>query len=367
MSLGLSLRPAADCRWDCAALGEVMLRFDPGDGRVRTARSFQVSEGGGEYNLARALAKAFRLRATVVTALPKSDLGRLAEDLIQQGGVDVSHVLWRDYDGIGRSSRMGLNFTERGFGIRPALGVSDRGRSAASELCPGEVDWDDLFDREGVRWFHTGGVFAALAPQTREVVLEAVTAARRHGAVVSFDLNYRASLWNSLADPDALRRAQAEIAGLSDVIFGDPAGFETCLGFAAPGVEAGRPPLDTANFEALAAASADAFPNLKVLASTLRHAHTANRNSWSAVLWADGKIWRAETRNDLDIHDRVGGGDAFAAGVAYAALAGLGAQAAVDYGAAHGALAMTTPGDTSMADLAEVVAAIGASRSDVIR
>ena len=283
---------------------------------MRTARSFSVSEGGGRCNVARALAKAFRQRATVVTALPKSEVGRLVEDLIQQGGVDVSHVLWRDYDGIGRSARVGLNFTERGFGIRPALGVSDRGNSAASELKPGEIDWDGLFGREGVRWFHTGGVFAALALQTREVVLEAISAARRHGTVVSFDLNYRASLWNSLPDPEALRRAQAEIAGLSDVIFGDALGFETCLGFKTPSADPGREPLDPANFEALAKACASAFPNLKVLATTLRDARTASRNDWSAALWAEGKVWRAETRTDLEIYDRVGGGDGFAAGVA---------------------------------------------------
>jgi 2-dehydro-3-deoxygluconokinase len=351
----LAIRPAADCRWDCAALGEVMLRFDPGQGRVRNARAFQVWEGGGEYNVARALRKAFGLRTTVVTALPDNDLGRLAEDLILQGGVDIGHVIWRPYDGVGRDTRLGLNFTERGFGLRPALGVSDRGHSAASQIAPGEVDWEGLFGGEGVRWFHTGGIFAALAPQTPHVVLEAVRAARRHGAVVSFDLNYRASLWQALGDPGEVQRLNRQIAQHVDVMFGDAAGFEACLGYAAP-----------AEFGAFAAAVAGEF-GFKVVAGTHRVAQSANANDWGAMLWAEGQVFAAETRPAMDVFDRVGGGDAFASGVAYAFLAGKGPEAAVHYGAAHGALAMTTPGDASMSDLREVEALIGGQGAAVIR
>jgi 2-dehydro-3-deoxygluconokinase len=352
---GLQVRPAAECRWDCAALGEVMLRFDPGEGRVRNTRTFQVWEGGGEYNVARALRKAFGLRATVVTALPDNDVGRLAEDLILQGGVDVGRVIWRPYDGVGRNTRLGLNFTERGFGIRPALGVSDRGRSAASQIASGEVDWDGLFGAEGVRWFHTGGIFAALAPQTPQVALEAVQAARRHGTVVSFDLNYRASLWQALGDAAEVQRLNREIARHVDVMFGDPAGFKACLGYDAP-----------TDFEAFAPAVVAEF-GFKAVASTRRTAQSASANDWGAVLWADGQVHASVTRKDLDVFDRVGGGDAFASGVVYAFLAGKGPQAAVDYGAAHGALAMTTPGDASMADLREIEAAIGARGAGVIR
>lgn len=351
-----SIRPATECRWDCAALGEVMLRFDPGDGRVRNARTFQVWEGGGEYNVARALRKAFGLRATVVTAFPANDVGRLAEDLILQGGVDVSHVVLRDYDGVGRTTRVGLNFTERGFGLRPALGVSDRGHSAASQIAPGEIDWDGLFGGEGVRWFHTGGIFAALAPQTPQVVLEAVRAARRHGVVISYDLNYRASLWKALGDPAAVQALNREIAASVDVMFGDAAGFKACLGYEAP-----------ADFAAFAEACARDFPNFRVLASTRRTAPSASVNDWSATLWMDGRCYESIERRDLDVFDRVGGGDAFASGVIYALLKGLGPQAAVDYGAAHGALAMTTPGDASMADLSEIEAAVGGGGAGVIR
>lgn len=352
---GLKVRPADACRWDCAALGEVMLRFDPGDGRVRNARAFQVWEGGGEYNVARAIRKAFGLRATVVTAFPDNDVGRLAEDLILQGGVDVGHVIWRGYDGVGRNTRVGLNFTERGFGIRPALGVSDRGHSAASQIAPGDVDWDGLFGREGVRWFHTGGIFAALAPQTPHVVLEAVQAARRHGTIVSFDLNYRASLWKALGDPAEVQRLNREIARNVDVMFGDPPGFKACLGYDAP-----------AEFSAFAETCAKEF-GFAVLAGTRRTAQSASANDWGAVLWSQGEVFESATRRNLDVFDRVGGGDAFASGVIYALLQDKGPQAAVDYGAAHGALAMTTPGDASMADLREIEAAIVSDGAAVVR
>ena len=367
MSDILALRPAADCRWDCAALGEVMLRFDPGAGRVRTARQFQVWEGGGEYNVARALRKTFGLRATVVTALPANDLGWLAEDLILQGGVDVSHLLWRPYDGVGRETRMGLNFTERGFGIRPPLGVSDRAWSAASQIRPGEVDWDRLFGEEGVRWLHTGGIFAALSSSTAEAAIEAVEAARRHGVVVSYDLNYRASLWKSHGDLEAARRANRQIAAHVDVMIGAEEDFAACLGFEIPGLDPDPPEMDVSNFKRMVEASRAAFPNFKVVARSLRHSKSASRNDWGAILWTDGRFHEARRRDDLELYDRVGGGDGFASGLVFAFLEGLGPQAAVDYGAAHGALAMTTPGDTSMASLKEVEATIHAKGARVIR
>src|SRR5215470_11072061 len=220
----LKIRSAKETRWDCASFGEVMLRFDPGFGRVRNARSFQVWEGGGEYNVARAMRKCWGKRAAVVTALPKNDLGWLVEDFIMQGGVDMSHVIWRDFDGLGRNTRVGLNFTEKGYGIRPALGVSDRGHSAASQIRPGEVNWERLFGEEGVRWFHTGGIFAALASNTAEAVIEAVEAARKYGTIVSYDLNYRASLWQSQGGKAAAQNVNRAVAPCVDVMFGN--GFE---------------------------------------------------------------------------------------------------------------------------------------------
>jgi 2-dehydro-3-deoxygluconokinase len=362
----LTIPPAEGRRWDIAALGEVMLRFDPGERRVRNARAFDVWEGGGEYNVARALAKGFGLRATVATALPRNDLGLLADDLIAQGGVDRGHIVWRDYDGVGRNTRLGLNFTERGFGLRPALGVSDRANSSAGQMRPGEIDWDRLFGDEGVRWLHTGGIFAALSASTAETAVEAVQAAKRHGVVVSYDLNYRASLWNAHPDPDAARRVNRQIAESVDVMIGDEHGFQACLGLDfETGTRASG--LDAGPFKAAAPAFVKAFPNVKIVAATLREPTTAGRNDWGAVAWADGVAVEARARRDLEIFDRVGGGDGFVSGLAWALMDGRDLQTAVDWGAAHGALAMTTPGDSSMATKAEVEALLAETGARTVR
>ena len=360
----LGLRRAEDCRWDCVALGEVMLRLDPGEGRIRTARSFQVWEGGGEYNVARGLRKTFGLRTSVITALPRTEMGALTEDLILQGGVDTSHILWREADGIGRDTRLGLNFTERGFGVRGALGVSDRANSAASQMRPDEVDWDALFGDEGVRWLHTGGIFAALSESTAETTLAAIRAAKRHGVVVSYDLNYRASLWSSHPDPDAARRVNREIAGLVDVMVGDEYAWASCLGVETPGrrIEA----CDSRPFDRLVERVAGEFRNVKVFAATLRDPVSASINRWGAVLRAAGERFAAPAR-EIAVLVRGGGGDAFVAGMAWGFFAGRGAQAAVDLGAAHGALAMTTPGDNAMTSLAEVEAVAAGQGAAAIR
>ena len=364
----LNLRPSEDCRWDMIALGEVMLRFDPGERRVRNTRSFDVWEGGGEYNVVRAMAKTFGLRGAVVTALPDNDLGRLADDLIAQGGVDRSHILWRDADGMGRNTRLGLNFTERGFGVRPARGLSDRANSAASQMRPGEIDWDRLFSDEGVRWFHTGGIFAALSASTAEVAIEAVEAARRHGTAVSYDLNYRSSLWDSHPDPDAARRVNRAIAGAVDVMIGDGHGFETCLGIdlKKPGAGNGAD-LGASAFAAAAEAFSDLYPRAKVVAATLRRPSTASRNDWSAAAWSGGELHTAPVWTDLEILDRVGGGDSFVSGLAWALMTGLSVSEAVAWGAAHGALAMTTPGDASMVSRQEIAALLAGGDGRSIR
>ncbi len=363
----LNIKPADACKWDVVSFGEVMLRFDPGFGRVRNAREFKVWEGGGEYNVARAFRKCWRKRSSVVTALPSNDLGWLVEDLICQGGVDTSHIIWREFDGLGRNTRVGLNFTEKGFGIRPALGCSDRGNSAASQIRPGEVDWDKLFGEEGVRWFHTGGIFAALAPNTAEAVIEAVQAARKHGTIVSYDLNYRASLWKSQGGQEAARKVNREIARHVDVMLGNEEDFTACLGFEVEGLDEHISKIDPANFKKMIATAVKEFPNFKVAATTLRNAKTASVNDWGAVIWAGGSFYEAPMRENLEIHDRVGGGDGFASGLAYGFLENKGPQAAVEYGAAHGALAMTTPGDTSMASIKEVEAAMKGKGARVIR
>ena len=311
--------------------------------------------------------KTWGKRSTAVTALPANDLGWLVEDLMMQGGVDTSHLLWREFDGIGRNTRVGLNFTEKGFGIRAALGCSDRANSAASQIRPGEFNWDRLFGEEGVRWFHTGGIFAALASNTAEAMIEAVEAAHRYGTIVSYDLNYRASLWKSQGGKAGAQRVNRAIARHVDVMIGNEEDFTACLGFEVEGLDEHISAIDPANFKKMIQTAVAQFPNFKVAATTLRNARTATFNDWSAILYAGGEFYHSVLRENLEIFDRVGGGDGFASGLAYGFLEGKGPQAAVEYGAAHGALAMTTPGDTSMVNVKEVEAVMTGKGARVIR
>jgi 2-dehydro-3-deoxygluconokinase len=364
----IATRPADECRYDLVALGEVMLRLDPGEGRIRTARALRAWEGGGEYNVARALRRCFGLRTTVVTALADNEVGRLVEDLILTGGVDVSHIRWVPYDGIGRAVRNGLNFTERGFGVRGAIGVSDRGHTAVSQLRPADIDWDDLFGRLGVRWLHTGGIFAALSETTADVAAEAMVAARRYGTVVSYDLNYRPSLWAGNGGTGQAQHVNRRLAQHVDVMLGNEEDFTACLGISVPGVDPQLRDLDTASFRSMIGEAVEQFPNLSVIATTLRTVRSATINDWGAIAWsaATGFV-EATHRKGLEILDRVGGGDGFASGLAYGLLTGHDLADAVEYGAAHGALAMTTPGDTSMASLAEVLALAAGAGQRVVR
>jgi 2-dehydro-3-deoxygluconokinase len=348
------LKPSGSCRFDLVSLGEVMLRLDPGEGRIHTTRRFDVWEGGGEYNVARGLKRCFGLQAAIVTAFVDNPVGRLVEDLIYQGGVDQSHVRWVKDDGVGRAARNGLNFTERGFGLRAAVGCSDRGHTAVSQLKPGDVDWERIFGGEGARWFHTGGIFAALSETTPLVAAEAMASARNHGAVVSYDLNYRPSLWKTIGGKAKAQDVNRELVRSVDVLLGNEEDFTAALGFDVEGLDEGLSALDVANFQRMIEKVVATYPNLSAVATTLRHARTASINDWGAVLWCDGRLHRARQRDGLEVYDRVGGGDSFASGLIYGFLAGKGPQWAVECGAAHGALAMTTPGDTTMATLSEV-------------
>ena len=351
---GLNIKPKVECRWDMVSLGEVMLRLDPGDGRVATTRSFRAWEGGGEYNVARGLKRCFGLDTAIVTALADNPVGRLVQDLIYQGGVDQSNVKWVPYDGVGRTVRNGLNFTERGFGVRAALGCSDRGHTAVSQLSPGEIDWDRIFGGEGVRWFHTGGIFAALSESTPLVASEAMQSARRHGVIVSYDLNYRDSLWKSIGGREKAQRVNRDLATYVDVMLGNEEDFTAALGFKVEGVDEHLSRLDVSNFRRTIADVVKEFKNFKVVATTLRNAKSATVNDWGAICYSDGDFHQAPLRENLEIFDRVGGGDSFASGLIYGLITGRGPQWSVECGAAHGALAMTTPGDTTMATLAEV-------------
>ena len=353
----LNLKLRDKCQWDLVSLGEVMLRLDPGDGRIATTREFRVWEGGGEYNVARGLKRCFGLSTAIVTALADNPVGRLIEDLMFQGGVDQRYVRWVPYDGVGRSVRNGLNFTERGFGLRAAVGCSDRGHTAISQLKPGEINWEKIFGQEGARWFHTGGIFCALSETTAEVAMEAMEAARRHGTVVSYDLNYRESLWKAMGGKKRAQEVNRRLAPLVDVMLGNEEDFSAALGFQVAGLDEHISKIEAEAFKKMIATAVRDFP-FAVVATTLRQAKTATLNDWGAICYASGDFYEAKCRENLEIFDRVGGGDSFASGLIYGFLTGQGPQWAVECGAAHGALAMTTPGDTTMSSLQEVLQAM---------
>ncbi len=359
--------PEQTRRWDCLSLGEVMLRLDPGEGRVHTTRQFSVWEGGGEYNVARGLRRCFGLRSAVATALADNPVGRLVEDLILQGGVDPSLIRWVPYDGVGRTVRNGLNFTERGFGLRAAAGCSDRGHTAISQVRPGDFDWSAIFGSDnGARCLHTGGIFAALSPSTALVAAEAMEAARATGTPVSFDLNFRDSLWKSIGGKTKAQEVNRDLVRKVDILLGNEEDFSAMLGVHIKGVSEDFGELPIPAYEQMLREVADAYPNLKLVASTLRTAHTATRNAWGAIALYQDKIVHVPQR-DIEIYDRVGGGDSFASGLLYGMLTGRGIDYAVQCGVAHGALAMTTPGDTSMATFSEVERAMKGGGARIAR
>jgi 2-dehydro-3-deoxygluconokinase len=363
----LNVKPKQNCASDLVSLGEVMLRLDPGDQRIATARQFRVWEGGGEYNVARGLKRCFGMDTAIVTALADNPVGRLVEDLMFQGGVSQKYVRWVPFDGVGRTVRNGINFTDRGFGIRAALGCSDRGHTAISQIKPGEIDWNQIFAQDGVRWFHTGGIFCALSESTPLVAVEAITAAKNAGTVVSYDLNYRPSLWKSIGGKSRAQEVNRCIAEHVDVVLGNEEDFSAALGFEVRGLDEHHSKLDHSSFQEMIVKVAEAFPNLAVIATTLRHAKTATVNDWGAICYYDGRFYAAPVRKNLEIYDRVGGGDSFASGLIYGFLSEKDPQWSVECGAAHGALAMTTPGDTSMATLAEVLQAMKAQTARIER
>src|SRR5947208_5795188 len=344
--MGVAIKAKQECRWDLVSLGEVMLRFDPGDRRISTTRSFEVCEAGGEYNVARGLKRCFGLDTAIVTAFTNDPVGRLLQDLLHQGGVDQSLIRWVEHDGVGRAARNGLNFTERGFGVRAALGSYDRGHTAVSQLKPGDIDWDEIFGKHGARWLHTGGIFCALSGTTPEVALEAMQAARKNGTIVSYDLNYRASLWKPLGGKKQAQEVNRKIAPHVDVMLGNEEDFSAALGYEVPGMDEHMSAFEADGFKQMIAKVVKDYP-FKVVATTLRKAKTATLNDWGAICYCDGKFYQAKNRENLEIFDRVGGGDSFASGLIYGLLAGQAPPWCVEWGAADGGLARTTPGDTS--------------------
>ncbi len=363
----LNLRPKNECTYDAVSLGEVMLRLDPGEGRIKTARSFNVWEGGGEYNVIRGLRRCFGMKTAVLTAFADNEVGRLMEDLILQGGVDTSFIKWMDTDGIGRVCRNGLNFTERGFGIRGAVGCSDRANTAISKATPKDFDLDELFGKQGVRWLHTGGIYAALSETSADTVIEVIKTAKKYGTIVSYDLNYRPSMWSAIGGHEKAMDVNKEIAKYVDVMIGNEEDFTACLGFKIEGNDENLKELNIEGYKMMISEAAAVYPNFKVVATTLRTVKTATINDWSAICWANGNVYKAMNFDNLEIMDRVGGGDSFASGLIYGLITTGDPEKAVNYGVAHGALAMTTPGDTTMASLKEVEAIMSGAGARVKR
>lgn len=363
----LKIRSAEDCRYDLVSLGEVNLRFDPGEGRIRCSRDFHVWECGGEYNVARALAKGFGLRTAIATSLADNEIGALMRDLMLQGGTDISHVIWRKYDGVGRNCRNSYVFTERGYGIRGALSMSDRGHTAGSQIRPGEFDWDRIFGKEGVRWLHSGGVFAALSPDTAAAAVEAVQKAHAHGVIVSYDLNYRASLWDANGGLEEARRINRAIAPYVDVMIGNEEDFTNCLGYDIEGNDESFLRLNYEGYQSMVRRAMADYPNLKLVATTLRTVKTATRNDWRAICYDGSTLYHSIAFDNLEVFDRVGGGDGFATGLIYGLLANMDVQTALNYGVAHGAHVQTTPGDTSMANVSEIEALVSGKGARVKR
>ena len=365
--MNLNLKPEGTYKYDAVSLGEVMLRLDPGEGRIRTARHFQAWEGGGEYNVIRGLHKCFGMKTAVITSFAQNEVGRLLKDLIEQGGVDTDLIDWKKTDGIGRICRNGLNFTERGYGIRGAVGCSDRANTAISKATPEDLNLEYIFGELGVRWLHTGGIYAALSEQSCETVIEACKIAKKYGTVISYDLNYRPSMWSAIGGIEKAQEVNKEVAKYVDVMIGNEEDFTACLGFAIEGNDADLKELNLEGYRKMISEAAKTYPNFKAVATTLRTVRTATVNDWKAICWADGEIYQSKAYDRLEILDRVGGGDSFASGLVYGLMTTGDASRAVEYGAAHGALAMTTPGDTTMASLEEVEAIVGGKGARVKR
>ena len=305
--MNLELRDMKDCKYDAVSLGEVMLRLDPGEGRIRTARQFRAWEGGGEYNVIRGLRRCFGMDTAVITAFADNEVGHLVEDFILQGGVDTKLINWKKTDGIGRECRNGLNFVERGFGIRGALSCSDRTNTAISQATDKDFDFDYIFGELGVRWFHTGGIYAALSEQSAETVVKAIKTAKKYGTIVSYDLNYRASMWSAIGGQAKAQEVNKEIAKYVDVMIGNEEDFTACLGFEIEGNDANLKELNIDGYKKMIDEASKVYPNFKVVATTLRTVKTATVNDWSALCWADGQIHKAKDYKGLEIMDRVGG------------------------------------------------------------
>ncbi len=359
----MKIRDAKDCQIDLLALGECMVRLSPpGHGRIEFSPIMEVWVGGGEYNVAYALAR-LGLRTGWVGGLVDNPVGAIIRNHAKTVGMDTSGVVTLKYDGVGREARIGLNWTEVGTGVRGSVTLYDRGHSATSKMKPGDVDWNKLFKEKGVRWIHTGGIFTCLSESTRLLSAEALKAAHEAGTIVSYDLNFRSKLWSS---QEAIATTKPLMKYI-DCLIGNEEDFQKVLGYEVEGAShdlKGELPIDA--YKKMVRKVAKDYPNLKVIGTTLREVTSGLLNNWSAILyWAEtDTFYHGPDFKDLEIEDRVGGGDGFASGFAYAFLSGKDPQTAVNLGTAHGALLQSTRGDTSQITLAELnhVAGGGSAR-----
>ncbi len=349
----MKIRDAKECRLDILALGECMVRLSPaGHQRIEFSNEFEAWVGGGEYNVSYAAAR-LGLRTGWVSRMVDNPVGHLIRNHARAAGMDVSSVVWVPYDGVGRADRVGLNWTEVGTGVRASVTMYDRGHSAASHMKPGDVDWGKALSG-GVRWFHTGGIFSALSPTCPEVAAQALQAARESGAVTSYDLNFRSKLWSAKEANAATEKLISNIR----FIIGNEEDFIKVLGMKIEGVGEDFKGLKVESYKRMVEQVVKKYPQIEAVGTTLREVVTGLVNHWSAILWYEGKFYESRRYENLEIEDRVGGGDGFASGVIYGILSGKGPQEAVEWGAAHGALAMSTRGDTSMVTREEVEHAV---------
>lgn len=347
---GLKIRQDA-CQLDFLALGALVHRLDPGLIPFRKARTLEIHVSGGEYNVAANLADCFGLRTGVATAMVDYGIGELVQARVREMGVTPFYK-WFEHDGV-RGPNIATVYSDRGQGVRPPVVFYNRSHEAGALLKPGDFDWAKIF-AGGVRWFHSGGIFAALSPTTSDLIIEGMQAARASGAVNSFDLNYRAKLWSSVGGPERAVQVLRQIVGHVDALIGNEEDLQKGLDIRGPEVHA-KSKLDPDTFFQMIERVVEKFPNIKLVATTLREVHSTNRHDWAAVLWLDGQRF-VSPMCQLDVLDRIGGGDGFAAGLLYGLLTGRPPEEALRLGWAHGALLTTFPGDVTMAKLKEVEA-----------
>ena len=347
----LKLRDAAQCQFDVLALGECMVRLaPPGHGRLEFSKTLEVDVGGGEFNVAYACAR-LGLRTGFVSKLPDNPIAKIIINHARAVGMDTSNVLMEKFDGVGRKGRVGLNFTEVGTGVRASVTMYDRGHSSISLMKPDEIDWNNIFSKQGARWLHTGGILAALSDNSAATTKAALQAARAAGTVTSYDLNFRSKLWSS----EKAIAVTKEIIPHVQVLIGNEEDFQKVLGFEVEGTNANLSELPVEAYKRMVERVVKTYPNIQAVCTTLREVKSGLINNWGGILWFDGQFYEARQFKDLEIEDRVGGGDGFSSGIAYGFATGMKPQDIVDFGAAHGALLQTTRGDTSQVTLDEVM------------